>query len=114
MLLYPRLFQIKRLLKLHEEEGCNTLNIIKNINDLFIKYVVAYEERLNPSVDQNSSPYTIYYLPDVLNILSSGSNSVIKTTTIRSDCEFSTYNILVTRLFQIENVMTTALEVMQW
>ena len=62
----------------------------------------------------NSAPSAIYNVPSVLNILSSGSDSVTKTTTIRAELEFNTYPRLVTRFFQTGNVMKTELEVMWW
>ena len=90
MLLDTQFLQIKQLFKLYKEERFYTLDYIKNIKYLFTKYVVADEETRNLSVDQNSASSTIYDLLNVLNILSSRSNYVTKTTKIQAECEFNT------------------------
>ena len=116
LILDPRYLQLSSIIELHESENIDSSKYFVHMMDLLLEYVIAAEERKNPSVKVSTkNTRSSYILPDLLSFGDvSGEDASVETQKTRGKREFEAYKLLVKTFFSRGGKMESSTDVLKW
>lgn len=99
---------------LHQVESCVSATFFGHMHSMFLKFVVAREEKFRPNDCQCSDNSMPYSLPNEMMICGNEEHFAEQCTISRGKSEFSIYTKLVNRYFKAGITIKSASDVLCW